>query len=156
MAIPHTRNRAKLNTCERIYDMFGSKEFLESAIQYVYEMAKGSLCPTDDIIFGINDVYVVTYAYVLGGQKAMLSTKLQDGKYYEVTYNDETNEIYVDQYVKIQQKIHHPSMTKKVVMASDYGESCKSPYQKFIDSIDEEPVAPMRKIEEGLFKKDLK
>jgi hypothetical protein len=33
----------------------------------------------------------------------MFSTSLQDGKYYEVTYNTAKNEMYVDQYVKIKQ-----------------------------------------------------
>lgn len=131
--------------------MLDSKGFIKLAKQYVWEMAKESLCPTDDIILTMDDVYVVTYAYVLGGQKAMLSTTLPDGKYYEVTYNASKQEIYVDQYVKINQKIYQyiDLNTKKVVMASEYGESCKSPYQQFIDSIDEPPLAPMRKIEEG-------
>lgn len=125
--------------------MLDSKGFIKLAKQYVWEMAKESLCPTDNIILTMDDVYVVTYAYVLGGQKAMLSTTLPDGKYYEVTYNASKEEIYVDQYVKINQRIHHPNTE----MATRYSNSCKSPYQQFIDSIDEEPLAPMRKIEEG-------
>lgn len=131
--------------------MLDSKGFIKLAKQYVWEMAKESLCPTDNIILTMDDVYVVTYAYVLGGQKAMLSTTLPDGKYYEVTYNASKEEIYVDQYVKINQKIYQyiDLNTKKVVMASDYGESCKSPLQEFIDDIDEPTLAQMRKIEEG-------
>lgn len=135
--------------------MLDSKGFVKLAKQYVWEMAKASLCPTDDIVFTMDDVYVVTYAYVLGGQKAMLSTTLPDGKYYEVTYNASKQEIYVDQYVKINQMVYQyiDLNERKTVMASEYGESCKSPYQKFLESIDEEPIAPMRKIEEG-FDKD--
>ena len=131
--------------------MLDSKGFIKLAKQYVWEMTKESLCPTDNIILTMDDVYVVTYAYVLGGQKAMLSTTLPDGKYYEVTYNVSKQEIYVDQYVKINQKIYQyiDLHERKAVMASEYGESCKSPYQQFIDSIDEEPFAPMREIEEG-------
>jgi hypothetical protein len=138
--------------------MLDSEGFIKLAKQYVWEMAKASLCPTDNTELTMDDVYVVTYAYVLGGQKAMLSTTLPDGKYYEVTYNTSKGEIYVDQYVKINQKVYRyiDLNESKVAMASDYGESCKSPYQQFIDSIDEEPIAPMRKIEEGLFKRDLK
>lgn len=133
--------------------MLDSKGFIKLAKQYVWEMARGSLCPTDNTILTMDDVYVVTYAYVLGGQKAMLSTTLPDGKYYEVTYNTSKEEIYVDQYVKINQKIYQyiDLNERKVVMASEYGESCKSPYQQFLDSIDEEPLAPMREIKEGLF-----
>ena len=132
--------------------MLDSKGFIKLAKQYVWEMAKESLCPTDDIIFTMDDVYVVTYAYVLGGQKAMLSTTLPDGKYYEVTYNQSKQEIYVDQYVKINQKVYQyiDLHEKKAVMASEYGKSCKAPYQEFVDSIDEEDtIAAMRNIEEG-------
>ena len=132
--------------------MLDSKGFIKLAKQYVWEMAKESLCPTDNITFTMDDVYVVTYAYVLGGHKHMLSTTLPDGKYYEVTYNNSKEEIYVDQYVKINQKVYQyiDLHEKKVAMASEYGESCKSPYQEFVDSIDEEDtIAAMRNIEEG-------
>lgn len=48
-----------------------------------------------------NDAYVVWFAYVLGNAKCLISTTRQDHKYYELTYNVETNQIYVDQYVKL-------------------------------------------------------
>ncbi len=122
-----------------------SDEFFKVGKEVVKQLAESTLCPTDNIKFSLDDVYMVLYAYVLGNMKATFSTNLSDGKYYEVTYNSASNELYVDQYVKLQQKIYQP----KVKMASEYGESCKSPYQKFLESIDEEPLAPMRKIEEG-------
>ena len=122
-----------------------SDKFFEVGKKVVKELAESTLCPTDGIKISLDDVYMVLYAYVLGNMKATFSTNLSDGKYYEVTYNSATDELYVDQYVKLQQKIHHP----KTEMGSEYGESCKSPYQQFIDSIDEEPIAPMREIEEG-------
>jgi hypothetical protein len=71
-------------------------------------MALASLCPTDDLsMFTINDVYIVTHAFILKNQKAMVSTTLKDGKYYEVTYNEATSELYVDQYVKVQNKSYN-------------------------------------------------
>lgn len=123
-----------------------SDKFFEVGKKVVKQLAESTLCPTDNIKLSLDDVYMVLYAYVLGNMKATFSTNLSDGKYYEVTYNSATDELYVDQYVKIQQKIHHP----KVEMASEYGDSCKSPYQEFIDEIDEEDtMAAMRNIEEG-------
>lgn len=84
-----------------------SEEFMKLAKAKVYEMALASLCPTDDLSsFTINDVYIVTHAFILKNQKAMVSTTLKDGKYYEVTYNAATSEMYVDQYVKIQNKTY--------------------------------------------------
>ena len=37
-------------------------------------------------------------AYILGNMKALLSTNIEDGMYYEVTYNKAKNEIYLDAY----------------------------------------------------------
>lgn len=84
-----------------------SEEFMKRAKAKVYEMALASLCPTDDLsMFTINDVYIVTHAFILKNQKAMVSTTLKDGKYYEVTYNEAKSEMYVDQYVKVQNKTY--------------------------------------------------
>lgn len=55
--------------------------------------------------FGPDEVYVVWFAYVLGGWKALISTSLPDGRYYEVTSNKEKAEIYIDVYQKINQHV---------------------------------------------------
>lgn len=47
-----------------------------------------------------NDVYVVWYSKTLQNAKALLSTPLPDGMYYEVTLNGDKNEIYFDAYKK--------------------------------------------------------
>lgn len=82
-----------------------SKQFVDEARKAVFEMAKQGFDPTDHVEFTIDDVYVVNSSYVLGNQKAQLSTTLPDGKYYEVTYNVSAEEMYVDMYVKIGQNI---------------------------------------------------
>ena len=46
------------------------------------------------------NVYVVWFAYTLGNWKALLSTTLPDGMYYEVTHNATKKETYVDAYKK--------------------------------------------------------
>jgi hypothetical protein len=46
------------------------------------------------------DVYVVWYAKTLQNAKALLSTPLPDGMYYEVTLNGDKDEIYFDAYKK--------------------------------------------------------
>lgn len=78
----------------------GSAEFIQKAKEAVYMMVIEGLDPTDHVEFTIDNVYVVNSQYVLGSQKAQLSTTLPDGKYYEVTYNDAKEEMYVDGYVK--------------------------------------------------------
>lgn len=48
------------------------------------------------------DVYVVWYCKTLQNHKALLSTPVHDGMYYECTYNGDTNELYFDAYKKFQ------------------------------------------------------
>jgi hypothetical protein len=50
--------------------------------------------------FKDEDVYIVSFTYILGGWKAMVSTTLSDGMYYEVTYNVAKHETYIDAYKK--------------------------------------------------------
>jgi hypothetical protein len=46
------------------------------------------------------DFYVVWFAKTLQNWKALLSTDLESGLYWEVTYNGDKKETYVDTYVK--------------------------------------------------------
>lgn len=52
------------------------------------------------IEISIQEIYIVWFAFVLGNWKAVLSTSRPDGTIYEVTYNKDKNEWYVDRYVK--------------------------------------------------------
>ena len=85
--------------------MFGSTEFLELAKRTVYEMALEGLCATDNIDLKIDDVYVTWFGFILGDMKALLSTSLPDGRYYEVTYNKEKKDIYADCCAKLKNKV---------------------------------------------------
>lgn len=84
--------------------MLSSKDFITKATQVVYELAEQTFDVTDNVKFTLDNVYVVWSCFILGNQKALLSTTLTDGKYYEVTYNANTDQMYVDQYVKVQNK----------------------------------------------------
>lgn len=55
---------------------------------------------TDQYAMSWQHCYVVFFAYILGGWKAMVSTAVPDGMYYEVTYNKDSGEAYVDAYKK--------------------------------------------------------
>lgn len=46
------------------------------------------------------EVYVVWFVKVLQHWKALVSTDRPDGKYYELTYNGDKRETYVDEYTK--------------------------------------------------------
>lgn len=80
----------------------GSSEFLDLCKKYVEEYAYNHLDKSDtlpDII-----IYVVWYCKTLQNHKALLSTSLVDGMYYELTYNGDKNELYFDAYKKFENK----------------------------------------------------
>ncbi len=60
---------------------------------------------TDNKKIGIKDVYVVWMCKTLKNSKALLSTNVSDGMYYEITYNGEKDEIYLDAYKKWENKL---------------------------------------------------
>lgn len=47
-----------------------------------------------------DDLYIVWFVKVLGNWKALISTDIMDGIYWEVTYNGNKQEAYVDAYTK--------------------------------------------------------
>lgn len=74
---------------------------IEKSRKIVFEYVKANLEKTDThVTFGPDEVYVVWFAKTLQNWKALLSTTLPDGMYYEVTYNGDKKEIYLDAYKK--------------------------------------------------------
>ena len=59
---------------------------------------------TDDTKITIDDVFVVWYCKTLQNAKVLLSTVVSDGMYYELTYNGDKNELYLDAYKKWENK----------------------------------------------------
>lgn len=80
----------------------GSTEFIQKAKEVVADYAMDHLDKADpDVEF---DTYVVWNCFILGNQKALISTTLSDGMYYEVTYNASKDEIYLDAYKKFENR----------------------------------------------------
>lgn len=75
--------------------------YSEKAIRLVFEYKTKRLEKTDKHIeFNLKDVYVVWFSKTLQNWKALISTTLPDEMYYEVTYNGDKKETYVDVYKK--------------------------------------------------------
>ena len=72
--------------------------FLSIARQMVQDYTEEHLDKTDKMFVTYDDVFVVWYAKTLQNSKALLATTLRDGMYYEITYNGDKNEIYLDAY----------------------------------------------------------
>ena len=70
----------------------------------VYEYVKEHIDKTDNVDFSIDDVYLVWCCKTLQNWKALISTTLPDGMYYECTFNGDKNEMYLDAYKKFENK----------------------------------------------------
>lgn len=57
---------------------------------------------TDNVKVTIDDIYLVWGVKALQNWKALISTTLPDGMYYECTYNGGTNQLYLDAYKKFE------------------------------------------------------
>ena len=47
-----------------------------------------------------DEIYAVWLCKTLQNNKGLFSTDIEDGKYYEATYNGDKDELYLDTYVK--------------------------------------------------------
>lgn len=75
----------------------------ERARKLVFDYVKARLEKTDmHVTFAQDEVYVVWFAKTLQNWKALVSTTLPDGMYYEVTHNGDTAETYIDAYKKFE------------------------------------------------------
>ncbi len=72
----------------------------EKAKQIVVDYFNSRVDKTDGAQITSDDVYVVWFAKTLQNWKALLSTNVSDGMYYEVTYNGDKKEAYLDAYKK--------------------------------------------------------
>lgn len=72
----------------------------ERAKQIVVDYFNSHMDKTDGKQIVLEDVYVVWFCKTLQNWKALLSTNVRDGVYYEITHNGDKNETYVDVYKK--------------------------------------------------------
>lgn len=76
----------------------------EKAKQVVMNYVNEHLDKADGIQIKLHDVYVVWFCKTLQNWKCLLSTNLPDGMYYEVTFNGDKQELYLDAYKKFENR----------------------------------------------------
>lgn len=81
-----------------------NNDFENLCIKLVKDYANEHLDKSDNVMVGEKDVFIVWICKALQNNKALLSTTLLDGMYYEITYNGDKKEIYLDAYKKFENR----------------------------------------------------
>ena len=76
------------------------QDFAKFCKKQVANYTNDHLDKTDNKVITEEDVFVVWLCKTLQNNKALLSTTLFDGMYYEITYNGDNDEAYIDAYKK--------------------------------------------------------
>lgn len=80
------------------------KDFVSFCKSEVVKYTNEHLDKSDNKSITEDDVFVVWLCKTLQNNKALLSTTLFDGMYYEITYNGDKGEAYFDAYKKWENK----------------------------------------------------
>lgn len=89
------------------------QEFSYRCKRIVADYANEHLDPTDEKRITPDDVFVVWMCKALQNNKALLSTTLFDGMYYEITHNGDKKELYIDVYKKWENRCMHIEQMKE-------------------------------------------
>ncbi len=83
----------------------GNDEFIKLAKEQIVNYFNGRADATDKSgHITPDDIFVVWYCKALQNHKALLSTTVPDGMYYEITFNGDKAEMYLDAYKKWENK----------------------------------------------------
>ena len=77
-----------------------SQKFISLCKRLIVDYFNSRAEKTDGMRIGVDDVFVVWSCKTLQNNKALLSTTVSDGMYYEITYNGDKKQVYLDAYKK--------------------------------------------------------
>nr|DAH78293.1 MAG TPA: hypothetical protein [Caudoviricetes sp.] len=80
------------------------KKFFELVKNLVADYTNELIAENSTLQVSPDDVYVVWFCKTLQNWKALASTTLVDGMYYELTLNGDKQEIYLDAYKKFENR----------------------------------------------------
>lgn len=81
----------------------GNTEFMEKCKMEVCKYHNDNA--NEDDYISMEDVFIVWMVKVLQNNKALAATNKEDNRYYEITYNGDKKEMYVDAYKKEENKL---------------------------------------------------
>lgn len=79
-------------------------DYQKIARKIVLDYANEHIDKTDNVQITMDNVFIVWFCKTLQNWKALVSTDLPDGMYYEVTYNGDKKEVYLDAYKKFENR----------------------------------------------------
>lgn len=91
---------SKQNISSKERKLMNEKDFVKLCKKTVAEYANAHLDKSDGKQITEDDVFIVWMCKTLQNSKALASTTLFDGMYYELTFNGDKGELYVDAYKK--------------------------------------------------------
>ena len=77
-----------------------NEAMLKKAKQLVVNYYNSRVERTDDFEITEENVFIVWFCKTLQNWKALVSTTVSDGMYYEITHNGDMHETYLDAYKK--------------------------------------------------------
>lgn len=77
-----------------------NNDFINICKDVVVDYFNNRVEKTDGVCITTEDVYIVWLCKTLQNHKALVSTNVSDGMYYELTYNGDKKELYLDAYKK--------------------------------------------------------
>jgi len=81
-----------------------NNDFEKLCIKKIVEYFNEKVDKTDNFELKEEDVFIVWSCKTLQNNKALVSTTVSDGMYYELTYNGDKKELYLDAYKKLENK----------------------------------------------------
>ena len=79
-----------------------NKKFIQICTEAVVDYLNDHKDKTDQLAISEEEVFTVWSCKTLQNHKALLSTTVPDGMYYEITHNGDKQETYVDAYKKFE------------------------------------------------------
>lgn len=78
----------------------GNDKFLDLCKKTIVDYFNENADKTDNVKITVDNAFIVWSVKVLQNNKALVSTTMPDGMYYELTYNGDKKELYLDIYKK--------------------------------------------------------
>lgn len=82
-----------------------NNDFEKLCIKTIVDYFNEKVDKSDNFTLKEEDVFAVWSCKTLQNNKAMVSTTVSDGMYYELTYNGDKKELYLDAYKKLENRV---------------------------------------------------